>query len=113
MVYNCYMILQLKVFCKEEEHPINKWRSLWTPLDLRYPIRIYPQETMVTVAVGNKFIVFLLETTLLCKLNAQVTISPEQFDIRVPPGPFRGAFSDLGSFSFNLKSSPCEGKLYL
>lgn len=83
------------------------------PLNLRCPFLIYPQEPMVTVAVGNKFIGFLIETTLLCKLNAQVTFSPEQFDIRVPPGLFWGALSDLESFSFNVRSSPCEGKLNL
>lgn len=61
-------------------------------LELEMSNLIYPQEPMVTVAVGNKFIGFLIETTLLCKLNVQVTFSPEQFDIRVPPGLFGELF---------------------
>ena len=30
----------------------------------------------------------LIDTTFLCKLNSQVTFSPEQLDIRVLQGPF-------------------------
>ena len=30
----------------------------------------------------------LIDTTFLCKLNSQVTFSPEQLDIGVLPGPF-------------------------
>ena len=55
---------------------------------------------------------FLIDTTLLCKLSAQITISPEQPYMRVPAGAFL-TLSSLGSFGSNLGCSPCEGKLFI
>jgi hypothetical protein len=53
------------------------------------------------VTVGNKLIDFLIDTTLLCKLSAQITISPEQPYMRVPAGAFL-TLSSLESFSSHL-----------
>ena len=61
------------------------------PLDLRHTILISPTgapKPHITLTVGNKLIGFLIYATLLCKLNTQIIFSPEQLDIRVPPGPF-------------------------
>ena len=73
----------------------------------------------VTVTVGNNVTGSLMDTTLLCELNAQINFSPEQVGIRVPPGPFLtlsnlGSFiSHLGGFGSNLRCSACERKLLI
>ena len=58
------------------------------PLDLRHPILIFPTGAQVNLTVGNELTVSLIDTTLLCKLNAQITFCPEQFDVNIPWWPF-------------------------
>ena len=53
------------------------------------------------MTVGNKLIDSVIDTTLLCESNAQITFSPEQLDITVPLGPFL-TLSNLGSFGFHV-----------
>ena len=53
------------------------------------------------MTVGNKLIDSVIDTTLLCEPNAQITFSPEQLDITVPLGPFL-TLSNLGSFGFHV-----------
>ena len=72
----------------DDEHA---WGQGGAPLNFKRPILISPigdPEPHITLTVGNKLIGFLIDTTLLCKLNTQVIFAPEQLDIRVPLGPF-------------------------
>ena len=61
--------------------------------------------------MGNKLIDSVIDITLLCESNAQITFSPEQLDIMVPLGPFL-TLSNLGSFGFHLGAlTPVRGVL--
>ena len=63
------------------------------------------------MTVGNKLIDSVIDITLLCESNAQITFSPEQLDIMVPLGPFL-TLSNLGSFGFHLGAlTPVRGVL--
>ena len=63
------------------------------------------------MTVGNKLIDSVIDTTLLCESNAQITFSPEQLDITVPLGPFL-TLSNLGSFGFHVGAlTPVRGVL--
>ena len=62
---------------------------------------------------------WLSDTTLLCKLNAQVTFLQEEFDISVPPGHFwllpqyGGTSVPFGELWFQFGEFSSEGKPYL